>query len=226
MADSKKKETNEKDAKEPIIPPSSTKTQDTYLDSLLTPLIKKFKQGEDDGSLLKGLENLNKIAEFDSKFEPVKGTDFSEGVIGYRGYKGKNPLLTVACGKSMVREITLKKFIAMVENLDDPKSATIMLQNFDTQGKDRDPKGQILARINYKSSAISIIQGVTGRVIKGARDIALFDNYYIDRSDLTAFYLAAKAQISNEDTLEEMIQTYEGWKAFEVPLDPFNPSDK
>ncbi len=49
------------------------------------------------------------------------------------------------------------------------------------------------------------------------------DVYYIDRIDLTSFYIAAKAQISNEDTLETMIATFDGWKAFPVPIDPSNP---
>ena len=40
---------------------------------------------------------------------------------------------------------------------------------------------------------------------------------------MTAFYIAAKAQINNQDTLEEAITTYEGWLDFTVPLDPSNP---
>lgn len=81
----------------------------------------------------------------------------------------------------------------------------------------------MLGRLNAASSAITIIQGVTGRVVRTPADIALFDVYYLDRRDLTVFYLAAKAQIGNADRLETVIATFDGWKAFDVPLDPLNP---
>ena len=111
----------------------------------------------------------------------------------------------------------------MVELMHDPSSASIMLENFSDQDEYKSAKGQVLGRINAKCSAIQIIQGLTGRIIRNPSDIALFDVYYIDRVDLTSFYLAAKAQISNGDTLETMIASYDGWKAFDVPLDPLNP---
>lgn len=220
-----KSKESENQTETPVKATTQTKASSTGLEELLKPLINKFSKNEKDSSLLKGLSNLNKIAEFSSNLPPVKGTDFSEGVIGLRKYSGKGLVVAIACGKSMVRTIPLRKFIAMVEHLDDPESATIVLENFKSSDNDQNARGQLLARINPDSSAISIIQGVTGRVVRGARDVALFDNYYIDRSDLTAFYLAAKAQISNEDALEEMIQAYEGWKAFDVPINPSNPND-
>nr|WP_319492411.1 hypothetical protein [uncultured Desulfobacter sp.] len=196
----------------------------SLLDGLLTPLINKFKVSEDDdGSLQRGLENLNLIKPFSGGSKTIKNTDFVKGVMGFRRFGDGSLSLTIACGKSMVRKITLKKYIALVENLHDEESSTIMLQNFETTESRKEAKGQILARINPEASAISIIQGVTGRVIRGPRDIALFDNYYIDRSEMTAFYIAAKAQINSQDSLEEAITTYEGWKDFVVPLDPTNP---
>ena len=181
---------------------------------------------EDNYALNQGLKNLNIIPSFEKESGPppaVKGKEFNKGVMGFQR-KDKGELsLAVACGKAQVRYIPLAKYIALVENLHDPDSATIMIQNFKDQDEYQSSKGQVLARIIPDSSAISIIQGVTGRVVRGPRDIALFDVYYIDRTDMMAFYLAAKAQISNKDELEAMIQTYEGWKAYDVPLDPMNP---
>jgi len=177
--------------------------------------------GED--KITYGLNNLNSLPDFGKPPHPVKGKDFVKGVMGFRkGGKGELSL-AIACGKAQVRYITLAKYIAMVENLHDPESATIMLHNFQSQDEYKSGRGQVLARINAESSAITVIQGVAGRVVRGPQDIALFDVYYINRCDMTAFYLAAKAQISNADNLETMIQTYDGWKAFDVPLDPLNP---
>eukprot|EP01156_Anaeramoeba_ignava_P020540 Anaeramoba_ignava/c16233_g1_i2.p2 GENE.c16233_g1_i2~~c16233_g1_i2.p2 ORF type:complete len:222 (+),score=17.72 c16233_g1_i2:1186-1851(+) len=218
---SKSEEKKEKETKK--VKPKTSESA-SLLDGLLTPLINKFKVGEgDDGSLQRGLENLNLIKPFSAGKKTIKNTDFEKGVMGFRRYGDGRLNLTIACGKSMVRKISLKKFIAMVENLHDEDSATIQLQGFEIKEGKKEAKGQILARINYECCAISIIQGVTGRVIRGPRDIALFDNYYIDRSELTAFYIAAKAQIDTQDSLEEAITTYEGWKDFVIPLDPTNP---
>lgn len=171
-------------------------------------------------NLTKGLANLNSIPTTDLKH--VAGKKYEQGVIGFRRARN-NLMLAIACGKAQVRYIDLKKFIALIENMNDAESATIMLQNFQDQDDNRTSKGQVLARFNPESSAIHIIQGLTGRVIRNPSDIALFDVYYLDRLDLTSFYIAAKAQISNEDTLETMIATFDGWKAFPVPIDPSNP---
>lgn len=153
---------------------------------------------------------------------PIKGKEFSEGCMGFRK-QSYGIQLAVACGKAMVRYLDLKKFITMVEQMDDPQTATIMLQNSTDSDDSRGAKGQILGRINPKASAITIIQGVTGRIIRGPSDIALYDSYFINRKDLTSFYLASKAQISTADTLETMIAAFDGWKAFDVPLDPLKP---
>ncbi len=177
---------------------------------------------ETKDGLMQGLENLNSIPNFSDPHPPaVKGKEFIAGVMGFRKTGALN--ITVACGKAQVRSFSLPKFIAMIENMHDPATATIMLQNFSDQDEKQSAKGQILGRINAGSSAIHIIQGLTSRIIRNASDIALFDVYYIDRVDLTSFYLAAKAQIGNGDQLETMIAAYDGWKAFDVPLDPLNP---
>lgn len=177
----------------------------------------------DDDHLAKGLANLNSLPKLDSKeFTPVAGRAFERGVIGFRR-AGNSLVLAIACGKAQVRYLTLEKFIALVENMDDPVSSTIMIQNFQDQDDYKSAKGQVLARINPASSAIHVIQGLTARIIRNPSDIAAFDVYYLDRTDLTSFYLAAKAQISIQNKLDAMIATYDGWKAFNVPLDPLNP---
>ena len=200
-------------------PDTQTNASDNSFNSIFSEIV------GNDVNFIQGMENLNTLPPFDPPPPPVKSKEFTAGVIGFRRIGSNNLTFAIACGKAQVRYIPLTKFIAMIENLHDPESATIMLQNFQDQQDSRSAKGQILGRINAESSAIMIIQGVTGRIIRGPSDIALFDVYYIDRNDLTSFYLAAKAQISNADELETMIATYDGWKAFDVPLDPLNPYD-
>ena len=184
-----------------------------------------FDLKDASGGLSKGLINLHTLPPIDPEPPEVNGKPFTKGIIGFRKTSKGEIRLAIACGKAQVRYLTLAKFIAMVEKLHDPKSATIIIQNFKDQDEYKSSRGQILARINAKSSAIQIIQGVTSRIVRGPDDIALFDVYYIDRTDLTAFYLAAKAQISNQDELETMIQAYDGWKGYNVPLDPLKPYD-
>lgn len=174
-----------------------------------------------DKNLKIGIDNIGSIPELDKNLG-IPGKKFEKGVIGFRRVKS-HLMLAIACGKAQVRYIDLQKFVAMIEKMDDPKSSTIMLLNFQDQEDNRASKGQILGRFNAKNSAIHIIQGLAGRVIRNPSDIALFDVYYLDRVDIMSFYLAAKAQLSNDDTLETMIATYDGWKAFNVPLDPLNP---
>jgi hypothetical protein len=173
-----------------------------------------------------GLANLATLPDFDPENgspAPVPGKILESGVIGLRNVRGKAPQLAIACGTNMVRYIPLAKYIALVEKMDDPASATIMLENFSDRDDSRAGRGQVLARLNAKHSAITIVQGVTGRVIRSANDIALYEVYYLPRQDLTAFYVAAKYQLSNEDTLDSMISAYDGWRAYSIPLDPLNP---
>lgn len=192
------------------------------------PLLALF--GDDlleDPGLIQGLANLATLPEFAPEEDsppPVPGKRFEPGVIGFRSGK-KSPTLAIACGTNMVRYISLEKYVALIEKLHDRHSATVMLQNFSDQDEQRSGRGQILGRINAKHSVITIVQGVTGRIVRGTEDIALFDVYYLDRKDLTAFYLAAKYQLSNADTLDSMIAAYDGWRAYDIPLDPLNPYD-
>jgi hypothetical protein len=180
----------------------------------------------DDVALLHGLENLKKLPPFDPGHgspKSIPGKKFTEGVIGLRNARGKTPSLAIACGTNTVRYIKLDKFVALVENLDDPDSATVMLENFSDADTNRSGRGQVLARINPDHSAITVVQGLTGRIIRNISDIALYDVYYLDRRSLTAFYLAAKEHLAMADVLDEMIASYDGWRAFDIPLDPLNP---
>lgn len=176
-----------------------------------------------DSAIMQGLANLDTIPSFDPPPPAIPGKEFNPGIMGFRRSQAGGMNLAIACGTAQVRYLSLAKYIALVENLHEEEQASIMLQNFSESDDNRGGRGQILARINAASSAITVIQGVTGRIIRGPSDIALFDVYYIDRTDLTAYYLAAKAQISTADQLETMIATFDGWKAFRVPLNPMKP---
>ena len=212
---------------------SKSETKKSVLDSLLYGLQDVSK------SLEQGLKNLNKLPDYSeleeakksNDFEKlkaleVKGKPFEKGIIGFKKQLKGELRLAIACGKAQARFLTLPKFIALVENLHDSESSTIIIQNFRDQDGSLSSRGQTLARINAKSSAIQVIQGVTGKIVRGPNDIALFDVYYINRTDLTAYYLAAKAQIGNQDELEVMLQAFDGWKNFNVPLDPLAPYDE
>lgn len=177
------------------------------------------KKIESDDSLRKGLANLNRLPPFDAPPPAVHGKKFSPGIMAFRKTGAGKLSITVACGTAQARHIPLAKYVAMVEKLNDPESSTILLQNFQDQDDHRSGRGQELGRINAKSSAIVILQGLTGRIVRSMDDIALHDVYYLDRRDMATFYLAAKAQIGNADQMETMLTAYEGWKAFEVPLD-------
>ena len=177
----------------------------------------------DTPSLSQGLENLSTLPPFESvQASPIPGTVFSPGVIAFSRYSRS---VSVACGKAMVRQIQLRKFIGMVENLNEDREATVVLQNFQEQENNQQARGQILGRINRNHSAITIVQGLTGRAIKGFNDISSQDHYYINRSDLAAFYIAAKFQLLNEPTLESIQNAFDGWRAFEIPLNPLRPHE-
>ena len=68
--------------------------------------------------------------------------------------------------------------------MDDEESATVMLQNFSDQEDGRMAKGQVLAQLNPRHSAISVIHGVKGRVVSGPQDIALYDTYELNLGDI------------------------------------------
>jgi len=172
------------------------------------------------------LQNLNSLPDIETvqkKYMP--GKPFKKaGVIGFRR-NGRNLTLTIACEKAMVRQIDLSKFIAMVENMHVEDTATVVLENFIEPDENKQPRGQVLGRLNGTYSCITVAQGLTGRVIHGVGDVVRFDAYYLDKELLTSFYLAAKAQQGVKNELDELIGAFDGWKAFEIPLDPCQPHE-
>ena len=168
-----------------------------------------------------GVANLSALPDLDPN-NKVPGKEFERGVMGL--YTSKRGLrIAVACGKMMVRFLPLEKYVALIEKMHDEESASIMLQNFTDQEDGRMARGQVLARINPKHSALTVIQGVTGRIVRSPHDIALYDVYYLDKKDMMAFYITAKFQLGNEDQLDSLIAAYDGWKAYNVPLNPLDP---
>lgn len=172
------------------------------------------------------LQNLNSLPDIEAvKKKYMPGKPFKKaGVIGFRR-NGRNLTLTIACEKAMVRQIDLSKFIAMIENMHEEDAATIVLENFIEPDENKQPRGQVLGRLNGTYSCITVAQGLTGRVIHGVGDVVRFDVYYLDKELLTSFYLAAKAQQGVKDELDQLIGAFDGWKAFEIPLDPCQPHE-
>lgn len=185
-----------------------------------------FSKRFDDQNFAQALQNLNNLPDIEMvKGKYMPGKPFKRaGVIGFRR-NGRNLTLTIACEKAMVRQIDLSKYIAMVENMHEGDAATIVLENFIEPDENRQPRGQVLGRLNSTYSCITVAQGLTGRVIHGVGDVVRFDAYYLDKELLTSFYLAAKAQQGVKDELDELIGAFDGWKAFEIPLDPCQPHE-
>lgn len=179
-----------------------------------------------DETFAQALQNLNGLPPIEAvKKKYMPGKPFQRpGVMGFRRV-GRNLSLTIACEKAMVRQIDLSKYVALVEKMHEGDAATIVLENFVEPDENRMPRGQILARLNSTYSCITVAQGLTGRVIHGVGDVVRFDAYYLDKELLTSFYLAAKAQQGVKDELDELISAFDGWKAFEIPLDPCQPHE-
>ncbi|MBJ6799731.1 hypothetical protein [Geomonas propionica] len=167
---------------------------------------------------LAGLPTLNEV-----EGHPMPGKAFHQGVMGYR--RNANSLrISVGCGRAMVRHIEPAKFIAMAENMHEDRLATVVLENFTDGERDgRMPRGQVLGRINPDYSCIVIAQGLTGRVIHGTSDLVRLDAYYVAKDLLAGFYLSAKLQHGVQSKLDELIGSFDGWKAYDIPRDPCAP---
>ena len=188
-----------------------------------TALEKIFAGKLEDPGFSAAIDNLSRIKAFTEIGRGMPGKDFEkEGAMGFRR-QASLLRLTIACERAIVRNLELGKFIAMVERMHEPERATIVLENFTELDETRMPRGQILGRINPDYSCIVVAQGLTGRLIHTHADLARMDVYYLSREKLTSFYLAAKAQIGEEGKLNELISAYDGWKAFDIPLNPCNP---
>jgi len=170
-----------------------------------------------DSKFKKTIENLSKL----NPPNKMPGKPLKEGVIGFKR-NGRNLNLTIACGRAIVRQIELLKFVTMIEKMHD-SDATVVLENFSDADEFKASRGQTLGRFNPKYSCITVAQGLTGRVIHGTSDVVRLDAYYLNKDILTAFYLSSKLQLGMEDKLSELIGAYDGWKVFELPVDPCNP---
>lgn len=198
-------------------PPSNKNDKKSALEELFGQVIK------DTPSLAQGLNNLAMLPAFDPESAiPVPGTEFNTGVIAFNR---NSRSISLACGKAMVRHIQLTPFIGMVENLHDDDTATVIIQNFQEQDGNQQGRGQTIGRINHIHSAVGIIQGAPGRAVKGPGDVAFQDYYYIDRSSLAAVYIAAKFQLLNQPILDSIQNTFDGWLAYSIPLNPLKPYD-
>lgn len=177
-------------------------------------------------NLEKGLQNLSALPEFDLDKRiprPVPGQAMvNRGFIAFRRNGGKITL-AIACGTATIFYLPLDKFIAVIENMNDDRSANIVVQN-PKVGEDgrQDGRCQILVRFNPAHSALHVVHGVIGRGIKEAKDISHIEIYYLCRRDLACFYLAAKCQVGTEEQLENLISAYDGIKGYEIPLNPLN----
>lgn len=174
-------------------------------------------------SLAQGLKNLAMLPPVDPENPtPIPGTEYYPGVIAFNRYSRN---VSVACGKASVRYFHISKLVGMVESLHEDIGATTVIQNFHERDGNQPERGQILGRINYVYSAITIMQGFPGRAIKGFSDTTIQEHYYVDRTSLAAVYMAAKFQLLNEPILESIQNAFDGWRAFEIPLNPLRPHD-
>lgn len=180
-------------------------------EKILTPeLIERYE-------LERGLKILVSLPAVPSK---VPGKDLEAGFIGL----GSGQKLVLACGVEPNQYLTFGKFVALVERAGDNRRASVVLQNYAGGGNSQEVRGQILARLSLKHSAIIVCHGAGGRSIKVPKDVLWTYAYYIDRLDLMTYYMMAKTQLGNASLLAELIEANDGQCVFDVPLDPVNPS--
>lgn len=165
----------------------------------------------------KTIDNLARL----EKPGAMPGKPLREGVIGFKR-NGKSMNLTIACGRAIVRQLDLIKFVTMIEKMHD-RDATVVLENFADADEYRVSRGQVLGRFNPRYSCFTVAQGLTGRVIHDSSDVVRLDAYYLERDLLTAFYITSKLQLGMEAKLSELIGAYDGWKVYELPVDPCDP---
>lgn len=189
---------------------------------VVTQYPKLFAMFDDElcrnAELRQGLENLAKLPALSQvEGKPIKHKAFEKGFMGFRR-KSQFISIAIACGKAQVRYIDIRKYVSLVEKMEDDTHHTIMLENFSDAEDGRAARGQVLARIDPIHSAIVVVQGLTGRVIRSDSDVVRYDVFYLDRDQLAAFYLACKFQLRGDDQLETMIATYSGWVEYDISL--------
>jgi hypothetical protein len=202
-----RKETEPKDAvqKEEVIMKSGLP------ESIITPeLVAAYGLGQ-------GLQNLAALPATPVK---VPGKDLEEGLIGF----DRNRSLAVVCGVEPVQYLSFGKYVALIERADDKRRPNVVLQNYSGGGSGKEVRGQILARLSLKHSAIIVCHGVGGRAMKVPEDILWTYVYSVDQFSLMNHYLAVKTHLAKVGRLDELIEANDGQCVFDVPLDPVNPS--
>jgi len=166
----------------------------------------------------KGIRNLSMLAPLDVANQsprPYKGKPFTRAEINFSSSKSGVRIALAAEG-AMPRYIPLPKFVGMVEHMDNPKFATMVLQNHQAPAENREGRGQVLGRILPEHSAINIALGNQAVAIRDESDILRIDSFQIDRGVLTTYYLASRYQIEGEDRLNELIASYDGIRYFNM----------
>ncbi len=166
-----------------------------------------------------GLKNLSALP---SSPIAVPGKQLDAGLVGFRRWQ-RGQTLALVCGVEPVQYLSLSKFVALIDRADNKHRPNVVLQNFAGGGDDQDVRGQILARLSLKHSAIIVCHGAGGKSIKCPKDILWTYVYSIERFDLATYYMAAKRQVANSGLLEELIEANDGQCVFDVPLDHVNP---
>lgn len=182
-------------------------------------LKKVFGGAMDAPSIMQGLTNLAQLPPLDIENQlpaPYRNKRFTQAKMGFK-FINRELKVAIAARGAKPQFIPTAKFIAMVELMNDPKHCTVVLQNFTFPGEKRDGQAQILGRILPHHSAINIAHGKVGIPIHDFDDILHLDSFQIDRMVLSAYYLASKLQIGNEDSLDNLIAAYEGVRFYELP---------
>lgn len=170
----------------------------------------------EDYGLGRGLQNLAAIPASPVK---VSGKELEVGLIGF----DRNRSLALVCGVEPVQYLSFGKYVALVERADEKRRPNVVLQNYASGGNGKEVRGQILARLSLKHSAIIVCHGVGGRAMKGHKDILWTYVYSVDRFALMTYYLAVKTHLADVGRLEELMEANDGQCVFDVPLDPVNP---
>lgn len=171
-----------------------------------------------DQNCCEGVHNIYSMATIAEAAPAIPGEKIERGIITLRG-SGRRVSATIACGKQQIRDIELFKFVRLIESMFSEGNETVLLRNCMDEDGSKSGRGQILGRINPASACIQIMQGLAGRVVRGAKDIVISDSYYLDRTALLSVYLTAKVLIRDRDKLESLL-CYDGWRDFDIPLFP------
>lgn len=194
------------------------------LESIISGTMEKAQSGGDVG-LIQGLKNIASMTQFNPEQglpRPIPG--MGEMVPAIMAFRRANKFMNLAVvgGKAPVFHLPLEKLVLIVERLHDRNTRTVIVQNCSDAGSEH-LRGQILARINPDHSAIHVVWGALGRAISDPQDVSRSGAYYVRRDDLAAFYLAAKAQLKGGSLLEELLQSNEGWREYDLPTNPLDP---